>query len=284
MAHIFEDAAATKTPQRNNVRRISRLPTLGLQRGDLLFGNRLSWMQRIMVLTGDPWTHAAIVGEVDGELTVIEMGAKKGIASRSIERFVSAYRYYGVARLAMSQDCIDLVATEAEQQLRSPQLRYLMSTCALLEGVSAGRRFIPAAFEGRIVNAAQHEAQRLLDKHGPNIANCAGFVSHCLGAACPGCRPDLAIPARPRLSLLRGATTVTDLCAAPAPTPLAVGGAIAALLTAPADLWVAPLFDVREVVHGDVSTTIFDDRTNPFSLPTCEHVRARPTVREEVTL
>ncbi len=86
------------------------------QRGDVAIVNRLSPVQALLNLSGDLMTHSAIVGEVDGELRMIEFGAH-GCCSRSIADFTAAYRTVGQLRPAFSDTCRDRVAEPALQSI-----------------------------------------------------------------------------------------------------------------------------------------------------------------------
>ena len=145
-----------------------------LARGDLLFGNRLSPMQRAMVVSGDPWTHSALVGAVDGELRTIEIGPA-GCFSRSLEEFADAYRFVGHARLAMGEHCVDAVATVAETALQAGRLTYSYRTCAVIEAAALARRLLPGRLEARVVGRTIDSAASHARRLDPSAVTCSGL-------------------------------------------------------------------------------------------------------------
>lgn len=227
-----------------------------VRRGDVLFGNRLSPLQRVMVLSGDPWTHSALVGRVDGDLRTIEMGAH-GCFSRTVEEFSAAYRFVGHARLDMGPACVAAVAARAERELAAGRLRYSWPACALLESVALARRISPASWEERIVRWGVRAASAHTRRASPDAVTCSGFVARCLAAACEACRPTLAWPARDRVAPWRGGATATDVRPGSASTA-ASSPAVLELLSTPSDLWVAACLGVRSVVRPGLTTVLVD--------------------------
>jgi hypothetical protein len=227
------------------------------QRGDMLFGNRLSTLQAVMNVSGDLITHSAIVGLVDGQLRAIEMGPK-GCTSRLIEDFCSAYRFVGLGRLAMDDCCVDRVASAAENHFANKSLAYSWRSCALLEVVSLLRRGLPARAEELVVAGGLRLAQSSAARHGQHKVTCSGFVSMCVDAACTACRPPLVWPSRRRPVPFRGAPSVTDVRPAERePLDDSLQDAVR-VLTMPSDLWVSTPFAFKAVLQDGRQTLLFD--------------------------
>lgn len=261
-----------------SVRLLLERLALVVRRGDLLFGNRLSPLQRVMVLSGDPWTHSAVVGSVGGELRTIEMGPH-GCFSRSVEAFVSAYRFVGHARLDMGRPCVAAIAARAEQELELGRLRYSWQACALLELVALARRIAPAGWEEPIVRSGARVAAAYTGRATTDAVTCSGFVARCLSAACPACRPRLRWPARDRVPPWRGGATATDVRPGSAVAWPSREQAVLELFTAPSDLWVADGVGVRTVVHPGLTTVLVDLGRRAGRPPPVPSRRPRPTGR-----
>jgi hypothetical protein len=234
--------------------------TVTVRRGDLLIANRLSSTQAVMNLSNDPWTHAALVGEVDGELVAIELGPR-GCGARSITDFVAAYRFVGVAQPAMHDGCIDAVAATAELHLAMRDIAYSWDACRVLESVALLRSAAPARAEPLVVRFATGWARRLLRRMPPSAFTCSGFVDLCLSAACSGCRPAPMWPRRERIAIWRGLPSVVDLWR-PRDLPGATDPLVVRAMSTPADLWLAECWHHRVVYRPDRTTLLFDMQTS----------------------
>jgi hypothetical protein len=226
------------------------------RRGDLLFANRLSSVQALMNLSADPWTHCAVVGQVDGELRTVEVGPR-GCFSRSIADFVKAYRYVGLGRLDMTERCIASVAAEAERSLADQDVLYSWPACFLTGIAGLTRRLSPTSASASIIRSALGLADRMSRQHDPRSLTCSGFVVRCIEAACGGCRPELQWPCRERIAPWRAAVTVTDLRGSSTSGSRCRAEAVR-LLAMPSDLWVSVPFEFRSVTRPDMTTVLFD--------------------------
>jgi hypothetical protein len=227
------------------------------RRGDLLFANRFSWVQAVMNLSADPWTHCAVVGDVGGELRTIEVGPK-GCFSRSIADFVNAYRYVGLGRLKMTETCIGEVAGEAERTLIEQDATYSWSACVLTASAGLTIRVAPKSSETTVVRFTLNLADRMCRRHDPRSLTCSGFVVRCIEAAGERCcRPELRWPCRERIAPWRAAATVTDLRSSSKARVHSRADAIR-VLTKPSDLWVLVPFEFRSVTRPDMTTILVD--------------------------
>lgn len=255
--------------------------TFGLRAGDIIFGNRLSWMQRIMNVSGDYLGHCGIVAPADRDgdseerttardedLRVIELGPS-GVFTRTIEQFVGAYRFFSVGRLRMHPRCIERVVTESERRLVADEMTYSMAACTLLEAFMLARRYAPERFEEHVNRFGVAAADRLVRQSPSTDITCSGFVYECVLEACELCRPQVTWPTRRRVPPWQAAPWLTDVVPVRAVRPRQNHDALRTLLM-PYDLWAALPFDVKFVVRGDTATVIhdhFDDDPSPISMP-----------------
>lgn len=225
--------------------------------GDVIFGNRLSAVQRLNTLSGDSLTHGGVIVFHDGSLHVAELGAR-GCFVRRLEDFQSAYRVTGIGHSQMSDVCRERVAARALEVVEQQRLRYSWTNVGLAGTMALARRLVPETTQPAWIRASTRMAGRILDRIDEQAVTCSGLVAHCWNAACDNCRPYLAWPIRPRVRPWRGATTPTD--ARRADVTESVVGRVAAALSTPSDLWVATVFPVRSVI-GPSSTVLLLDRS-----------------------
>ncbi len=246
------------------------------ERGTILFGNRLSSVQKANNVAKLPWTHVAIVGDVAGSLATIELGPR-GVFSRSIDEFRSAYRYTGEALLAGDERCRSQVATVAEGYLASGTIRYSWSSCALIGAASLLRCVMPSVLEPVTIAAVEFASRALSGILPANAMSCSAFVLQCIASACKTCTPK---PVWPRCSAVRlwaSMPTVTDLDSE-APRALIADPGLVQLLTNPSDLWVGCRWSAKAVHKPNKTTLIIDHRTDPSpttSAPMIDHERRR---------
>ena len=187
------------------------------RQGDLLFGNRLSWIQMIFNVSADQWTHAAVVVEVGDEVRTIEIG-ESGCFSRPVAEFFDVYRQVGLARPAMEPACQERVATTAQLHLEVCDITYSWPYCTLV-GVSAVlRRLLPERAATRLVGLSERLAAFLEARRPRSDATCSSFVAAVVDAACDDCRLRFHWPARSRTPPWRARPSVTDVMPGPAPT------------------------------------------------------------------
>lgn len=225
--------------------------------GDVVFGNRLSAVQRLNTLSGDSLTHGGVLVLREGSLHVAELGAR-GCFFRPLEDFQAAYRMIGIGHSRMSDLCRERVAARALEIVEEQQLRYSWTNVGLAGTMALARRLVPESVQPAWIRASTRVAGRILDRIDEQEVTCSGLVAHCWSAACDNCRPYLAWPVRPRVRPWRGATTPTD--ARRAECAESVVGRVAAALSTPSDLWVATIFPVRTVI-GHRSTVVLIDRS-----------------------
>lgn len=266
---LTENVVALRT-RRVTRRRRPTADTFELRPGDIIFGNRLSWMQRIMNVSGDYLGHCGIITErgAGDDLRVIELGPN-GVFTRTIDQFVGAYRFFAVGRLRMHTECIRQVVAESERRLAADTMTYSMAACALLETFMLARRFAPARVEDCVNRFGVAAAGRLVERSPDTDITCSGFVYECVLDVCDRCRPRIAWPTRDRIPPWEAAPWLTDVVPTRGQRPTQDHDALRTLLM-PFDLWSSLEFDVKWVVRGDTATVIhdhFDDDPSPISMP-----------------
>jgi hypothetical protein len=239
--------------------------------GDLIFGNRLSLVQRLNTLSGDSLTHGGVIADIEGAIRVIEFGAR-GCFSRSIDEFTSAYRFVAHGRLDISPVCRRAIADEARRLLSSKELRYSWLTVGMIGILSLARRTSPAAMERLVIQISTLVATRVLRHLGHDKVTCSGFVARCVDAACDSCQPELEWPARPRTAPWRGCVTATDAVAGTANSWATKNHKLASKMSTPSDLWVSFRYVFRAVVRRDGNTLLFDLSNGLNSRPRCQAV------------
>jgi len=233
------------------------------EEGDIVFGNRLSWMQRIMNVSGDYLSHCGIVVRIDGRLAVIEVGPD-GCFNRTLEDFVAAYRFTAYLRPRMHPACLDQVVAAACVELDRGDATYSMAACWLLEVFMLGRRYLPAQCEPLLNRLGSAAAGRLVDQSDPSDVTCSGFLYDCLQTACGRCRPELSWPARRRTPPWKMSPWLTDVRANPTDSAPPQRPEITRALIMPYDLWAAVPFE-RKVVVDQGHTTVIVDFVNTDS-------------------
>jgi hypothetical protein len=227
------------------------------EHGDLLVVNRSSSYQKLLIVSGEPGVHAAIVVRIDGTFFTVEVGPV-GVFCRPYEEFCSKYRSVGILRPLLSQACRDAVAAEALRQLGERTIRYSPGLCVVIGVGGLARRVLPTRAEPFVDRAALVVAQALSTLLGPSKMTCSSFVASCLAVACPTCRPVLEWPVRSRVKPWRGMPTLTDLVRGPLRRrdERLRSGVMA--LTSPTDLWAAVRAEYRAVITAGVTTALFD--------------------------
>lgn len=221
--------------------------------GDVVFGNRLSPVQRLNTLSGDSLTHCGVVVMIDGQLQVAELGAR-GCFFRPLPAFRAAYRVTGIGHSAMSDECRNRFAARAIEVVEQQALRYSWANVGLAGTMALMRRMVPDSAQAAWIKSSTRVAARLLDRVDSHAVTCSGLVVHCFGAACDNCRPYLVWPHRQRVAPWRGATTPTD--ARDGVVPESVMGRVAHALSTPSDLWVATTFPQRTVLDARATVLI----------------------------
>jgi hypothetical protein len=227
------------------------------EEGDIIFGNRLSWMQRVMNVSGDYLSHCGIIARVDGQLAVIEVGPG-GCFSRTLEDFVAAYRFIAYLRPRMHPACLRQVVEAATSELDRREATYSNAACWLLEAFMLGRRYLPAACEPLLNRLGNAAASWLVDRSESSDVTCSGFLFDCLSAACDRCRPQLSWPVRPRTSPWIMAPWLTDVRSNPPDPASKQHPQVTRALIMPYDLWAAIRFDHKVVVDNGQTTVIVD--------------------------
>lgn len=222
----------------------------------MIFGNRLSWVQRVMNITKDPWTHAAVVANVGADLRTVELGPD-GCFSRSIDEFTSAYRIVGIARPAMSPTCRGAIGAAAASVLASAEISYSWRTAAVLQTVALARTCGPALIERLTIRLGARLAERVARRIGPDQLTCSGFVDRCLAAACETCAPAPLWPVRPRLAPWRTMPDAADICVGVHRHRID-SRPVVRFMTTPTDLWAAGCWASRTVVRGADVTVVAD--------------------------
>jgi hypothetical protein len=197
------------------------------EEGDIIFGNRLSRMQRVMNVSGDYLSHCGIIARVDGRLAVIEVGPG-GCFSRTLEDFVAADRFIAYLRPRMHPACLRQVVEAATSELDRREATYSNAACWLL------------------------------DRSESSDVTCSGFLFDCLSAACDRCRPQLSWPVRPRTSPWIMAPWLTDVGSNPPDPASKQHPQVTRALIMPYDLWAAIRFDHKVVVDNGQTTVIVD--------------------------
>ena len=230
------------------------------QQGDLVFGNRLSWVQMAQNLAADQWTHAALVVELGNELCVIEFGPK-GCVTRSLADFRRAYRFIGFARPIASQPCRDRLVSWARDQL-GRQATYSWLHFAVVGFSSLARRLAPER-SAPLVERVSRDAADRVDARNPDAMLCSSFIWDGLMQICESCRPHVAWPARDRVVPWRARPSVTDVDHRGSSGPCGAGDRAARLLANPSDIWVAGGYELKVVLDGDHATALLDLRSDP---------------------
>lgn len=229
-----------------------------LAEGDLIFGNRLSWMQRVMNISGDFLTHVGVVALVEDEIAVIELGPQ-GCFTRTVDEFTSRYRFYAFGRPSMHAACVRRVVASAQDDLRRADRTYSMAACCLLEAFMLARRLFPERFESRLNSLGRRMTRWFLRWVSSTDVTCSGFVYELLQSApCRHCRPDLSWPTRPRVSPLDQAPWLSDVrphdCVQPE-----MRHDVVRTLVMPYDLWSALRYDFKVIVRDGVTTVVVDN-------------------------
>lgn len=223
--------------------------------GDVIFGNRLSAVQRLNTLSGDSLTHTGIVVSGAGGLRVVELGAR-GCFSRPLGKFVSAYRVTAVGHTAVSAPCRARIVERAQQLDETKAIRYSWGNVGLAGSMALARRMVPEGLQPRWIPLSLRIAERIVARIERDSTTCSGLVVFCLEAACDNCRPYVSWPMRPRDRPWRGCTTPTD--AVRSDRAGAATGRLARALVTPSDLWVAPCFPERVVSSASGPVVIVD--------------------------
>lgn len=251
----------SRAPDRYVAKMHARNSGVGPAEGDLIFGNRLSWMQGVMNVSGDFLSHIGIVAVVDGELSVIELGPG-GCFTRSYEVFTKAYRFHALARPQMHPQCLAEVVRVAKRHLQTRELTYSMNACSLLEVFMLARRYSPQRAEEGINRLGVRAASWLVKRSPATDVTCSGFVYECLSAACSQCRPMVTWPTRERVAPWCAAPSLTDVRASRSDRGTQQPEVVRTLIT-PYDLWAAVQYQFKLVVDDDLATLIQDDLDDP---------------------
>lgn len=225
------------------------------QPGDIVFGNRLSPVQRWNTVTGDSLTHSGLLIERDGELVVVELGAS-GCFIRTLADFRAAYRVTAIARTPLSDECRRRVVAHAATLPYTDAVVYSWRNVFAAGLVTFARRVVPDRWQPALLRRVRTFGAAVKRQMPSNGMTCSGLVLACLDHACVDCWPDVVWPTRRRDRPWRGCTTPTD--ARFAAVDGAEPGEVANALFTPSDLWATAAIVERFVMYPDHSVLLID--------------------------
>lgn len=236
-----------------------------LRPGDVIFGRRPSWPQRLLALAGDHLSHCGVVFEQDGALRVAEFGPV-GAFSRSVDEFTNAYELHAFLRPAVDPMCATRVARRAVEMIDRDEWTYSWPSGVLLDSGLAIRRVIPRNCESIVSDVVVALACSISRRSGGAALTCSGFVFECLRSTCQSCQLNLSWPTRDRVPGWARSPSVTDSRPVPV-TERPLDDTIVRVLVSPFDLWVSVPADFRVVVDHQVVTILQDDIDPPPAAP-----------------
>jgi len=159
-----------------------RIHVLAMNTNVRLLTETLCWWAR------DPFCHVGIVGHLDGEPFILEMGPK-GFNSRPVESLPARYERIGVGRFPLCDPCQSTLPAAA-MTLGQSNPRYSVGQAAVVGAGSLMCRLpwsaVSAASYGSLNAAARWPGWA--ETRGRLM--CSSFIARVLTQACDSCRPE----------------------------------------------------------------------------------------------